>query len=57
MGEIVNLNKFRKAKSKAEAQRLAASNRTKFGRTKAEKSAKDIETHREERDLDGKRLD
>lgn len=35
--EIVNLNKFRKAKEKAEQERQAEENRIKFGRTKAER--------------------
>lgn len=33
----VNLNKFRKAKAKAEKEQKAKENRAKFGRTKAEK--------------------
>ena len=37
MSEPVNLNKFRKAKAKAEKQQTAKENRAKFGRTKAEK--------------------
>lgn len=39
MTEPVNLNKVRKAKARAEAGALAASNRVKFGRTKGEKQA------------------
>jgi sRNA-binding protein len=37
MSEPVNLNKFRKAKAKADKERKARENRAKFGRTKAEK--------------------
>jgi hypothetical protein len=37
MAEIVNLNKARKARAKAEQATEAAANRTKHGRTKAEK--------------------
>jgi hypothetical protein len=33
----INLNKARKAKEKADAERRAKENRAKFGRTKAEK--------------------
>ncbi len=33
----INLNKARKAKAKADAEQRAKENRTKFGRTKAEK--------------------
>ncbi|HBF91512.1 MAG TPA: DUF4169 domain-containing protein, partial [Hyphomonas atlantica] len=38
MAEPINLNKFRKAKAKAEKDQRAKENRAKFGRTKAEKS-------------------
>lgn len=37
MSDPVNLNKFRKAKAKAEKQQRAQENRAKFGRTKAAK--------------------
>jgi hypothetical protein len=52
MGEIVNLNKARKARDKAEAKRTAETNRLTFGRTKAER-----ETTRAERERDAARLD
>ena len=38
MGEIVNLNKARKARERQEAEAKAAANRTRHGRTKAEKA-------------------
>lgn len=37
MAELINLNKARKQKARAAAETLAAANRVKFGRTKAEK--------------------
>ncbi len=37
MAELINLNKARKRKTRAEADAQAAANRVKFGRTKAEK--------------------
>ena len=37
MAEIVNLNKLRKAKARAEDESHAQANRIKYGRTKAEK--------------------
>ncbi|WP_293393734.1 DUF4169 family protein [Nevskia sp.] len=37
MAELINLNKARKQKARAAAESLAAANRVKFGRTKAEK--------------------
>ncbi|MGE5545340.1 MAG: DUF4169 family protein [Solirubrobacterales bacterium] len=57
MAEIVNLNRFRKAKAKAEARRTAEANRARFGRTKAEKEAVKAAEERAERQLDGKKLD
>ena len=46
MAEIVNLRTARKAKARAEAERQAADNRVKFGRTKAEKQATSAEAAR-----------
>lgn len=37
MGEIVNLNRARKAKAREDRAAQADTNRTKFGRTKAER--------------------
>lgn len=37
MAEPVNLNKFRKAKKRAEKERRASENRIKHGRTRVEK--------------------
>jgi hypothetical protein len=37
-GEVVNLRRARKAKTRADAQAQAAQNRLTFGRTKAEKT-------------------
>ncbi|KCZ89197.1 DUF4169 family protein [Hyphomonas jannaschiana] len=37
MSDPVNLNKFRKAKAKAEKEQKAKENRAKFGRTKVQK--------------------
>jgi len=37
MGSVVNLNRFRKAKERVEADRRAAENRVAFGRSKAER--------------------
>jgi hypothetical protein len=57
MDPVVNLNRFRKAKKKAEAERQAAANRTAFGRNKAERRQADLERERRERDLDSKRIE
>jgi hypothetical protein len=57
MPPIVNLNKFRKAKKRDEAQQRAAENRALFGRSKKDRLAGDEDRKRAQRELDGKRLD
>ena len=49
----INLNKARKQKKRVDAEKKAAENRVKFGRTKAEKSAQKSETDRANKGLDG----
>jgi hypothetical protein len=53
MAEIVNLNKARKAKIKADAGKQAEANRAKFGRTKAERDREAAEQDRRAALLDG----
>ncbi|WP_312164893.1 DUF4169 family protein [Brevundimonas diminuta] len=57
MGEIVNLNKARKARDKAAAKRTAEANRLTFGRTRAERDAARTERDRDARRLDSHKLD
>ena len=57
MGSIVNLNRFRKAKKREEAQQRAVETRALFGRGKKERRDSDASRRRAERDIDGKRLD
>ena len=57
MGSVVNLNRFRKAKKRTEAERRAAENRVAFGRSKAERLKAQDESERASRDLENKRLD
>ncbi len=57
MTEPVNLNKARKAKAKADAAQRAKENRTKFGRTKAEKSRDANQAEKQVRVTDSHRLD
>ena len=57
MGDIINLRTARKAKMREDAAKSAASNRAKFGRTKAEKQAEAMEKVRREQALDGAKLD
>ena len=53
MAEIVNLNKARKARTRAGKDEQAAVNRAKFGRTRAEKARDKAEPLKTERLLDG----
>lgn len=55
MGEIVNLNRKRKAVARQRREAEAAENRVKFGRTRAEKRADKAEGELEARRLDGHR--
>ncbi len=55
MAEPINLNKARKARSRAEAQGRAVENRVKFGRTKASKQLDKARTDKAVRDLDASR--
>jgi hypothetical protein len=57
MTAVVNLNRFRKAKKREEAERRATENRALFGRSKKERRDSDDERQRTARELDGKRLD
>lgn len=52
MTEIVNLNKARKARAKADAKAQAAENRVRHGRTKAQKAQARAEIAQEARKLD-----
>ncbi|WP_194095650.1 DUF4169 family protein [Marivivens aquimaris] len=44
MADVVNLNRFRKQKQKADAKRQADQNAVKFGRSKAEREREDAIT-------------
>ena len=55
MGDIVNLNRYRKAQARAEKEKQAEENRIRFGRPKAETQARRKEEDRAKRDLDGKK--
>ncbi|MBI2235533.1 MAG: DUF4169 family protein [Magnetospirillum sp.] len=57
MAEIVNLNKVRKAKARADAKRTAETNRVAHGRTKADKVADSRQAEKAARDLDGKKVE
>ena len=57
MGELINLNKARKTRSRAQAKADAAANRVRFGRTGVQKSADKMQIASETRSLDEKKLD
>ncbi|WP_454782466.1 DUF4169 family protein [Legionella sp. WA2022007384] len=57
MVNVVNLNKKRKAKVRLEKEKTGSENRVKFGRTKKEKQLAKQENEREERHLDGHKLE
>ena len=53
MGNVVNLNKFRKQKSKKDAAKRADTNRRLHGRTKAERARDELQKKHLESKLDG----
>lgn len=55
MGDVINLKLHRKRKDREAKEAVAAANRTKFGRTKAEKEATRAVVDLETRRLDGHR--
>jgi hypothetical protein len=57
VSSVVNLNRFRKAKARADKQQRAAENRAAFGRSNVEKRQADAERRRGNRELDNKRLE
>lgn len=57
MGELVNLNKYRKQRERQTAAKRAAENRVKFGRDKTERTRVRADKERETRNLDDKQLD
>ncbi|WP_294220305.1 DUF4169 family protein [uncultured Shimia sp.] len=50
---VVNLNKFRKAKARANKQTQANENAVKFGRTKAQKQRESTLADKARQELDG----
>ena len=54
---IVNLNKARKIRARADKKARASENAVKFGRTKGQKTRDKTETDRAARDLDDHRRD
>ncbi len=56
MSNVVNLNKFKKQKAKAERVKQAETNRRLHGRSKAERARDALEKKRLETSVDGARL-
>ncbi|MDD3764746.1 MAG: DUF4169 family protein [Nevskiales bacterium] len=52
MSKVVSLNKFRKRKAREDADKQAAENRVRFGRTKAQKQRDAAEADEARRRLD-----
>ena len=57
MAEIINLNRARKDRAKAEAKTEAATNRAAHGRSKPEKDLAHAQADKRDRDLDGARIE
>jgi hypothetical protein len=57
MGNVVNLNRFRKRKAKEERKKQAEVNRRLHGRTKAERARDELQKQKLAHAVDGARLD
>ena len=57
MGDVVNLNQFRKKRDRAAKAEKRAVNRARSGRTKVERQMTQAEAVQGEATLDGKRID
>jgi hypothetical protein len=57
MGDLINLNRFRKRAERDEASRKAETNRARFGRTKPERILEEQRTARANTMLDQHKID
>jgi len=57
MAEIINLNRARKTKERAEKRKIADQNARKFGRTKGEKKRDDVIATKDKDHVDQHKLD
>jgi hypothetical protein len=57
MGEVVNLNKYRKKKAREEREKRAEQNRLKRGLTQAELAVREKKKQLDEKRLDGHKLE
>lgn len=56
MADILNLRRFKKLRNREKAAQKAAENRSRFGKTKAEKSSETLINLRADKHLEGHRL-
>lgn len=57
MGDVVNLKQFKKRAARARSEKEAAANRTRFGRTKSERTQDERRAGRADDLLDQHRID
>jgi hypothetical protein len=57
MGDVTNLNKFRKRAEKERSEQEAAANRAKFGRTRSEREREEARDQRAREVLDQHHID
>jgi len=57
MGNLVNLNKFKKRAAREQSERQVAANRARFGRTRSERAIDELRASRAENLLDQHRID
>ncbi|MBW8812368.1 MAG: DUF4169 family protein [Caulobacterales bacterium] len=55
MAELINLNRARKAKARADGKAHAAQNRVVHGQSKGQKAVSKLESERARRELEGKK--
>lgn len=57
MGDLVNLKQFRKRAAREQSEQQAAANRSRFGRTRAERKRDELRASRADSLLDQHRID
>jgi hypothetical protein len=57
MADIVNLNQYRKRRERRDAEKAAAENRVRHGRTKVDRQKERRENDKAAKDIEDKRLD
>jgi len=57
MGDVINLNRARKARARDDQKRQSEENRVRFGRSKGEKTVAAAAAEKTTKELDGKKVD